>query len=468
MTKEMHRYEPRSPLQAIDPKAFFWLFADPPDTDNEERDDATIVTIRGPLSQHDDWWQDSYESIRSRVLDACEKAPQKIIMRIDSPGGDVAGCFDAARAIRTMCQVAEKELIVHVEGRCCSAAYALATAADRIVASRTAELGSIGVIAVRLDESRAMEESGYKVTLITSGARKADGYPCIPMSKDELAAFQADIDSLAGEFFDLVSVRRRLSVDEIAAFEAASFRGDAALKAGLVDELGSFDNLLATLGGSQGEMKTMSKEEEARAALEALAEDEDSTEEQRARARKGLAALDGEEEPEDGDSEPEGEDEEEEPDAEGEEDDKETAAAAPSTVSASTAASIAAHGSNVERRLERLERKHEAEERDRLIAAHGNVSKGLSKLLASKPLSEVKAILAELPKAKKPKLGDAAATTTVAGTRGGGERSESRLSPEESLMMDKAMGLHKASHGIVKRGSTLYLGAELREGEVSK
>ena len=68
--------------------------------------------------------------------------------------------------------------------------------------------GSVGVIAARLDETRALEDAGLRVSLITSGARKADGASCTPMGDDEFAVLQADVSGLAEEFFALVSAHR--------------------------------------------------------------------------------------------------------------------------------------------------------------------------------------------------------------------------------------------------------------------
>jgi signal peptide peptidase SppA len=453
-----HRYQPRNTLLAIDPKAFLGLFMELEDPENDTRDDATIVTVRGPLSQYSDWWEDSYEAIRERVEEACQQSASVIALRIDSPGGDVAGLFDTARAIRAACNAAGKQLVVHVEGQCCSAAYALACVADRFVASRTAEVGSIGVIAARVDESRALESIGVKISMIYSGDRKADGCPYTQMSDDERAEFQADIDSLAQEFFNFVASRRGISADEIAALEAATYRGDAALSVGLVDELGSFDQMIASLGAETG--VTMSKMEEARDALRAMEEDEESSEEERENARRALAALDGEDEKKDEDAESAESESDEEEENDSAEDDDEKAKA----VSAKTAGELAARGSDLERRLVKLERQNEAAERKRLIKAHGSVSPGMAKLLATKPIAEVKSILDEIPKPKKPKLGDHAATTTVPATRGTDPENQSLLPPDEAKALRRAMGLGKEKFGVIKKGNVQILGAPMDEG----
>lgn len=463
----MHRYQPRSPLQAVDPQAFFGLFSAYEEPENDERDDATVVTIRGPLSQYSDNWEDSYEAIVDRVEVACQQSAPTVALRIDSPGGDVAGLFDAARAIRDACDRAQKQLVVHVGGQCCSAAYALACVADRIVASRTAEVGSIGVIAARIDESRALENMGVTVSLITSGERKADGHTCIPMSEDEQAEFQSHIDLLASEFFGFVAEHRPIEAKAVSDLEAATFRGDAALKLGLIDELGSFDNMIASLGAEAGVIMA-DEDQKARDALTAIAEDEERDEESRARARRALAALDAEDEDEEESSEDEDEEEssecdeksEDDEDAEDDEDEKAKARSA-RTVSARTAAEIAASSAKLERRLAKLERKTEAEDRARLIKAHGGVTGEMAKILRTKPLAEVRSLLAALPQPKKPKLGDHAATTTVGGTRGADQHKTSRLEPEATKAMRRAMGLERDTYGVVTRGNVQVLGAKV-------
>jgi len=460
-----HRYQPSSPVLAVDPRAFGMVFSADGPAENSANGAAAIVTIRGPLSHRRGWWGDSYEAILDRINDACEQNAPAVLLAIDSPGGDVAGLLDAARTIRERCAAAGKALIAHVDGQACSAAYVLAAAADRIYASRTAEVGSIGVIAARVDESRALEAAGLKVSLITSGARKADGWPVAPMGDAEHEALQADIDGLAAELFAAVAERRHTTPERIASLQAATYRGPAARRAGLIDEIGTIEHALASLSAAPTTGVTMDKEQEARDALTALAEDEECTDEERARARRALAALDesDDDKAEDGDDKPEAEDEDESEPEPNKDDDDDKATAAAGAVSASTAGALAAHGADVERRLAKLEARETATERKRLIAAHGAVPEGLAKILATKPVAEVKAILAELPRPRRPKLGDAAATAVAAGTRGTAQGQASQLPPDEARAMRRAMGLDKQQFGIVQRGNALLLGAP--EGE---
>jgi hypothetical protein len=103
---------------------------------------------------------------------------------------------------------ANKLLIAFVEGKACSASYALAAAADTIVLGQSGIVGSIGIISTRADISEMNAQRGVRVTLITSGARKADGNPDQPITDAELKATQQLVDSMASVFFDLVAELR--------------------------------------------------------------------------------------------------------------------------------------------------------------------------------------------------------------------------------------------------------------------
>ena len=96
-----------------------------------------------------------------------------------------------------------------------SAAYAITAAADRIWLTRTAEVGSIGVVAVHVDESVADAKAGFNYTFLHAGAHKVDGHPHAPLPAPVAADIQTDIEQLhAG---DLAALR----FDDHAAADAA-------------------------------------------------------------------------------------------------------------------------------------------------------------------------------------------------------------------------------------------------------
>lgn len=228
---------------------------------------VAVVDVCGPLAQRA-WscWMfsgDGYDSIAARVQAALDDAAvMAVVLRLDSPGGEVAGCFEAVRAIRSAARAAGKPLVAFADEMACSAAYGIACAADTIMLPDTGVVGSIGVIAAFADESRAIDALGVTVNVLTSGARKADGHPAIPMSDGARASLQAQIDYLASVFADEVSQSRGLSADRVLSLDAGVFYGPAAITAGLADRVGSFNDALA-LARQQGEAQQRKRRMEA-------------------------------------------------------------------------------------------------------------------------------------------------------------------------------------------------------------
>jgi capsid assembly protease len=191
-----------------------------------------------------------YDCIRAAFLCAMEDpGARAIVLEIDSPGGEVAGLFDLCDEITAA--RGEKPIWAILNECAYSAGYALASCANRIIVPRTGGTGSIGVLCVHTDFSKALSGAGIKVTFIQSGARKSDGAPEKPLSDEALERFQADIDAMALMFFETVARNRGLTVDAVRAFEAGTFMGAAGVTQRLADDVmapaDAFRALLASL-----------------------------------------------------------------------------------------------------------------------------------------------------------------------------------------------------------------------------
>ena len=223
----------------------------PSDPGGGQSGEVAIVDVRGPLAQRA--WScfgmfegDGYDAIVVRVQAAlADPKTTAVLLRIDSPGGEVAGCFEAVRAIRALKAAAGKPMVAYVDEVCASAAYALACACDAIVAPDTGCVGSIGVITCLLEESRAMDSAGITPTVISSGARKADGHPAVVLSDEARAAIQAEIDQLAEVFAAEVAIARGGDAARWRGLEAAVAIGSRALELGLADEIGGLEAAIA-------------------------------------------------------------------------------------------------------------------------------------------------------------------------------------------------------------------------------
>jgi signal peptide peptidase SppA len=210
-----------------------------------------IIPIQGTLVQRLGTLQPysgmtGYDGLRANLaLALADSTVRAIALDIDSPGGEVAGCFDLVDAIYAARSV--KPLWAILSEGAYSAAYALASACDVITVPRTGGTGSIGVIVAHVDFSRALDEEGITVTLIASGERKGEGNEYEPLSKQARQQIQSDVDAVADIFFATVARNRALAASKIRAAQGATFLGGQGVEFGLADAVMSPDEALQAL-----------------------------------------------------------------------------------------------------------------------------------------------------------------------------------------------------------------------------
>lgn len=185
----------------------------------------------------------SYVSI-ARRLDAAlaDDSVRGIVLEIDSPGGEAAGVFDLADKIRTASAV--KPIWAVANDAAFSAAYALASATSRLFVTRTGGVGSIGVIALHVDQSQSDANAGLKFTPIHAGARKNDGTPHEPLTDEARSSIQTEVNRLYELFVLTVADQRGLSAEAVRKTEAALYFGQDAINVGLADRLGTLNDAM--------------------------------------------------------------------------------------------------------------------------------------------------------------------------------------------------------------------------------
>jgi signal peptide peptidase SppA len=192
--------------------------------------DIAVVDVKGALTPdgYFDWWECIYvggyvgigAAIRAARADHNVKG---IMLRIDSPGGLVDGCFELCDEIRKF-SAREGGKPVWASARMAySAAYAIASACDRIVAPAAAGVGSIGVVILHLDQSDWLKEIGIKIEAIESGKHKTDGAWFKPLSEDARADMQSEVDEIAKIFVGCVTAGRGLTAAAVKAQEARCY-----------------------------------------------------------------------------------------------------------------------------------------------------------------------------------------------------------------------------------------------------
>lgn len=197
-------------------------------------------------------WVTGYDAIEADIANALADPQVKgIALLVDSHGGQVSGCFECADVIAAANAV--KPVWALAKHYALSAGYALASAAGRVHGTATAQVGSVGVVLMHLDMSRALDQFGLRVNLIYSGARKVDGNPFEPLPEPVRDRLQAEVDADRRAFAGRVARARGMDVADVLATEAGIYGMEAAQGIGFADGALSVNEFFAAfrefLGG---------------------------------------------------------------------------------------------------------------------------------------------------------------------------------------------------------------------------
>jgi len=189
----------------------------------------------------------SYDAVTGAVRAAnADAAVTSILLDIHCPGGAATGAIECADVISSVAQ--KRPVIAVANSLCCSAAYLIAAAASQIVTTKTATVGSIGVVMLHLDRSKQLAEKGLVPTFVYAGKHKVDGNELQPLSSEVKSDLQAEVD----QFYEMLvasvaSHRPKLTPEAIRATEARTYLGAEAVAAGLADEVGTVERVIQRL-----------------------------------------------------------------------------------------------------------------------------------------------------------------------------------------------------------------------------
>lgn len=213
---------------------------------------VAVIPIYGVLSQRMSLMTamsggTSYESIRAELRAAlADPDIGAIVFDVDSPGGSVDGATELAAEIRA--SRGQKPMAAVANTSMASAAYWIASAADEVIASPSAAVGSIGIIAAHRDGSKQDEMVGETYTFITAGEGKADGNEHEPLSDSARATLQAMADDYYGLFVADVAKARGVKAAVVTGdWKAGVFTAQKAKSAGLVDRVDTLDAVVRRL-----------------------------------------------------------------------------------------------------------------------------------------------------------------------------------------------------------------------------
>lgn len=182
---------------------------------------------------------------RQLSLAVADSEVERIILRIDSPGGNVDGTFDLANAIAKADK--KKPVIAQAEDQCASGAQLLASQCRYTFANENAQMGSIGVLSRLVDSSKAAEASGVTVHRIATGKKKGIGMHGVPVTGEDVKAVQANADQYYALFRQKVAAGRGITEQSIDNLEAGWFIASEAKQYGLIDDVQDFETTLANV-----------------------------------------------------------------------------------------------------------------------------------------------------------------------------------------------------------------------------
>jgi|GEM_PF-1326374 len=174
-----------------------------------------------------------------------------IVLHVDSPGGSVDGVAETSDMIY---EARGKKRIVAVgDTLIASAAYAIASAADEIVLTKSGMVGSIGVIAVHFEFSEMEKAAGVATTVFTAGRFKGEGNRHEPLTEDARSHIQETVDDFYKQFIDGVARNRAMAPEQVKSGmgQGRALTAERALAEKLIDRIATYDEVLDDLGVSR-------------------------------------------------------------------------------------------------------------------------------------------------------------------------------------------------------------------------
>ncbi len=183
-----------------------------------------------------------------RIVEQIERANadsnvDALLMKLNTPGGEIVPSED----IKLAAERFDGPTIAYATDICASGGYEIASGCDELWAREGSIIGSIGVVGSRVNAAELADRLGLEYEQLTAGEYKDAGVPLKELEDHEREYLQGIVDDYYEQFVENVAERRELEAAEIRETEAQVFLGARALDEGLVDELGTREELLDEL-----------------------------------------------------------------------------------------------------------------------------------------------------------------------------------------------------------------------------
>ncbi len=174
-----------------------------------------------------------------------------VVLRVDSPGGGVGPSQEIYAELKRLAE--EKPLVVSMGGVAASGGYYIAVAGEHLFANPGTITGSIGVIMSFPDYQGIMQKIGVRTEVVKSGRFKDIGSSTRDFTDADRELLQGMIDDVHSQFVTAISEERGMSRERLEPLvDGRIFTGQQALKAGLIDELGTLRDAIRHAAGLAG------------------------------------------------------------------------------------------------------------------------------------------------------------------------------------------------------------------------
>lgn len=216
---------------------------------------VAIIPMHGAISQRSSIWSEIFGGVSTESLSAAyarainDERIGAVVFNVDSPGGTVAGVSEAASIIRQGAAIKPTYAIANSE--MASAAYWMASQVGpgHLIASPSADVGSIGVFAMHEDVSQMLADAGVKVTTFSVPEHKTEFSPYSAVSEDATAHAMQKINDTYDRFVADVARGRSATTASVKADygKGRSFHASDALTRGMVDRVATLPDVVQEL-----------------------------------------------------------------------------------------------------------------------------------------------------------------------------------------------------------------------------
>ena len=169
---------------------------------------------------------------------------EALVLKLHTPGGAVVPSDD----IRLAAKAFDGPTVAYTSDVCASGGYWIASGCDELWARKGSVVGSIGVRGSRMTAADLLEKAGLEYEQLTAGEYKEAGVPFESLEENEREYLQGIIDDYYDQFVETVAEGRGTDPEAIRGTEAKVFLGERAHELGLVDGLGTREDVETRVG----------------------------------------------------------------------------------------------------------------------------------------------------------------------------------------------------------------------------